>query len=71
LSVQKPDRIGDILGALNVATAPNQMNLPGLRFHELTPRRPGVYSVTVSGNWRITFRFEGADAVDVDLEDYH
>ena len=71
LSVQKPDRIRDILNALEAATAPGQMNIPGLRFHDLAPSRPGTYSVTVSGNWRITFRFSGQDAVDVDLEDYH
>ena len=47
------------------------MNLPGLVLHELTERRSGTWSVRVSGNWRITFKFEGVDAYDVDLEDYH
>jgi len=47
------------------------MNLPGLRLHELKGKNKGRWSVWVSGNWRVTFRFEGIDAVDVDYEDYH
>ena len=47
------------------------MDLPGLRLHELKGDRKGAWSVTVSGNWRVTFRFEGKDAIDVDYEDYH
>jgi hypothetical protein len=51
--------------------APGDLALPGLRLHELKGDRKGTWSVTVSGNWRITFSFEGKDAVDVDYEDYH
>lgn len=47
------------------------MNLPGLYLHELVGRRRGTWSVRVSGNWRLTFRFDGIDAVDIDYEDYH
>jgi proteic killer suppression protein len=47
------------------------MDLPGLRFHALTGDRPGRFSVLVSRNWRITFAFEGEDAVDIDMEDHH
>lgn len=47
------------------------MNLPGYRFHPLKGDRRGVYAVAVSGNWRLTFRFQDDDAWDVDLEDYH
>jgi proteic killer suppression protein len=47
------------------------MGLPGLRLHPLKGGRSGTWSVSVSGNWRLTFRFEGKDAVDVDYEDYH
>ena len=47
------------------------MNLPGLCLHELSGARKGTWSVTVSANWRVTFRFEESDAVDVDYEDYH
>jgi proteic killer suppression protein len=47
------------------------MNLPGYRFHPLKGERKGQYAVSVSGNWRLTFRFDGEHAADVDLEDYH
>ncbi|MGB8700453.1 MAG: type II toxin-antitoxin system RelE/ParE family toxin [Thermosynechococcaceae cyanobacterium] len=45
--------------------------LPGLVLHELAGQRKGTWTVRVSGNWRITFTFDGVDACDVDLEDYH
>ena len=47
------------------------MNLPGWRFHLLKGDQAGRYAVDASGNWRITFGWDGQDAVDVDLEDYH
>ena len=56
---------------LEAAAKPNDMNLPGCKFHGLKGDRKGAYAVTVSGNWRITFAFDGEDAVDVELEDYH
>ena len=59
------------LDFLNRATSPMDMNLPGYRLHELKGARKGTWSVSVSGNWRLTFTFEGADAHDIDLEDYH
>jgi toxin HigB-1 len=71
LSVQKPDRLRHLLLALNVARSPEAMNQPGLRFHALKGRQRGRYAVNVSGNWRLTFGWDGLDAVDVDLEDYH
>jgi proteic killer suppression protein len=71
LSVQNPARIGRMLAALDFASAPTDLAVPGWCFHELTGDRKGTYSITVSGNWRITFRWDGADAVDVDMEDYH
>ena len=46
------------------------MNAPGLRFHTLKGREKGRYAVDASGNWRITFAWDGEDAVEVDLEDY-
>ena len=55
-------RLRLILGRLNVASLVKDMDLPGLRLHELTGSRKGTWSVTVSGNWRVTFRFEGGDA---------
>ena len=47
------------------------MNLPGLRLHPLKGRLKGAWAVDVSGNWRVAFRFEGNDAIDVDYVDYH
>lgn len=64
-------RLRLILGSLNAATAPRDMNLPGLGLHELKGSRKGTWAVKVSGNWRVTFRLEGKDAEDVDYEDYH
>jgi len=59
------------LDILNRAVATQDMNLPGYRLHELKGARKGTWSVTVSGNWRLTFTFRDRDAYDVDLEDYH
>ena len=71
VSAQQVRRIQLILGMLNVARGPSMMNAPGLRFHALTGDRKGQYAVWVSGNWRIVFEFEGQDATNVDLVDYH
>ena len=59
------------LDVLNHARTPTDMNLPGYRLHQLKGNRTGTWSVAVSGNWRVTFGFDGEDAVAVDLEDYH
>jgi proteic killer suppression protein len=59
------------LGRLAASTAPNDMDLPGLRLHPLKGRLKGRWSVSISGNWRVTFAFSGKDVVDVDYEDYH
>jgi len=64
-------RVRLILARLEASSGPNDMNLPGLHLHELAGRRKGTWSVRVSGNWRVTFRFIDADAVAVDYEDYH
>ena len=71
LGVQKPDRIRRILMLLDVATAPQQMDIAGFRFHALKGREKGRFSVWASENYRVTFGWTGDDAVDVDLEDYH
>ncbi|MBI4533872.1 MAG: type II toxin-antitoxin system RelE/ParE family toxin [Candidatus Melainabacteria bacterium] len=47
------------------------MNLPGYKLHRMTGNRKDTWSITVSGNWRITFRFQDGYAYDVNLEDYH
>jgi toxin HigB-1 len=64
-------RLKLILGRLHASIKPKDMDLPGLRLHELKGRDKGRWSVWVNGNWRLTFRFEGIDATDVDYEDYH
>jgi len=69
LSVRNPDRIRRILLALNAARSPDSANVPGFRFQSKGEDR-GRYAVDASGNWRVTFAWNGEDAVDVDLEDY-
>jgi len=71
IPVQSAARIERVLDRLDAAMRPDDMNLPGYRFHSLKGDRAGAYAVTVTGNWRITFAFEGEDATRVDLEDYH
>ena len=65
------ERLRDILAALDLSRGPEGMSLPGFRLHELKGRMKGRHAVSVSGNWRVTFRFEDGSAVDVDYEDYH
>lgn len=65
------ERIRRMLDRLEASTKPEDMILPGYKFHGLKGDRKGTYSVWVSGNWRMTFRFEAENAVDVNLEDYH
>ena len=60
-----------ILDRLDASTCPEDMNLPGYNLHELSGKRKGTWSVWVNGNWRVTFSFDGIDAVSVNYEDYH
>jgi len=60
-----------ILGRLHASTSPRDMNLPGLYLHELKGDRKDTWSVRVSGNWRVTFKFDGPDVASVNYEDYH
>ncbi len=71
LSVSNLKRVRQILLALDAATSPEVMNQPGLRFHALRGTSLGRYAVDASANYRITFSWDGQDAVEVDLEDYH
>jgi proteic killer suppression protein len=64
-------RLEEQLAVLNVARKPEQMNVPGWHLHSLKGKLEGHWSVRVSGNWRLMFRFEGEDAVLVDYRDYH
>jgi proteic killer suppression protein len=60
-----------MLLALDSAARPEDMDLPGYHFHRLIGRERGRFSIRVTGNWRTTFAWEGEDAIEVDLEDYH
>ena len=71
IQAQHAERLRVILGPLSAATAPTDMNLPGLDLHQLKGDRKGAWAVKVSGNWRLTFTFVGTDADEVDYEDYH
>jgi proteic killer suppression protein len=71
IQAKHTDRIRLILARLNASHEPRDMNLPGLRFHSLSGEYQGFWAVDVSGNWRIVFRFEGQDVIDVDYLDYH
>ncbi len=64
-------RVKQILALLDSAKTVEDMNLPGLRLHPLKGNLKGLYSVTVPGNWRITFAFSDGEAHHVDLIDYH
>ena len=68
---QYSGRIRRILTVLDAASTIDGIALPGFRLHPLKGDRKGLWSVTVSGNWRVVFRFEGGDVFDVDLVDYH
>jgi proteic killer suppression protein len=59
-----------LLARLDVANGPEDMNLPGWRLHSLVGDLAGFYSVSVNGNWHMTFTFEDGDAVLVDYLDY-
>ena len=59
------------LATLNAAEKPEDMNLPGWRLHSLSKDLKGHWAVWVSGNWRMTFTFDGEDAILVDYHDYH
>ncbi|GHT68929.1 hypothetical protein FACS1894110_17470 [Spirochaetia bacterium] len=65
------DKLERILDRLDASLSPRDMNLPGYRLHELSGQDKGVWSVSVNGNWRVTFRFENNDAHIVDYQDYH
>ena len=71
IQARHAERLELVLGRLSAATAPTDMGLPGLELHPLKGNRKGVWAVTISGNWRVTFLFVGKDADDVDYEDYH
>lgn len=64
-------RLRLMLTTLNLAATPLDMNRAGWGWHPLQGKLKGHWAVTVNGNWRLTFSFEGEDAVLVDYRDYH
>lgn len=64
-------RLRRLLDRLHAAEDVNDMQFPGSNLHLLKPKQDGIWSVSVSGNWRLTFRFDQGKALDVDYLDYH
>lgn len=65
------NKLRRILGVLDQASCPDEVDLPGFHLHALKGDYDGFYAVQVSGNWRVIFRFEGDQITDVDYLDYH
>ena len=65
------DRVALALADLDDARKPSDLDLPGYRLHSLKGTLKGYWSISISGNWRMIFRFENGDTCDVDLIDYH
>jgi len=65
------ERLENVLAVLDAASTPPDVDLPGYRLHALKGDLKGLWSVTVGGNWRVTFRIKDGSVFDVDLTDYH
>ncbi|MEW6428777.1 MAG: type II toxin-antitoxin system RelE/ParE family toxin [Thermodesulfobacteriota bacterium] len=71
IQAEHEKRLRLILIRLHSSLSAEDMDLPGLKLHPLKATLRGHFAVTLSGNWRVVFRFEGNDAFDVDYQDYH
>ena len=71
INTEHAPRLARILDRLDASTCPQDMNLPGFKLHMLKGKEKGTWSVWVSGNWRVTFKFDGADAILIDYIEYH
>ncbi|MCY4544302.1 MAG: type II toxin-antitoxin system RelE/ParE family toxin [Gemmatimonadetes bacterium] len=71
VSPRHVEKLRDLLAVLDQSRVPDDLKLPGLRLHQLRGRLKGHYAVSVSGNWRVSFRFDKGHAADVDFIDYH
>ena len=71
INPQHITRLRQLLALLETSEILEDMDLPSLNLHELKGKRKGTWSVTVSGNWRVTFKIQEGDAFDVNYEDYH
>ena len=65
------DKVERVLARLDASTEPADMEAPRFGLHAMTGDRKGFWSVVISRNWRVIFRFDGGDAYDVDFVDYH
>ena len=71
IDTQHVAKLARILDRLDALSSPRDMNLPGYRWHPLSGKEKGMWPVRVSENWRVTFKFEGHDVIQVDYRDYH
>ena len=71
IQAKHADKLRYRLDRLNNADGIDDMDFPGYDLHQLKGKLKGLWSVKVSGNWRLTFRFEGGNAYVVDYQDYH
>jgi len=71
INQQHASKLARILDRLDASVRPQDMNLPGYKLHMLSGKEKGAWSVWVTGNWRVTFKFDRPDAVAVDYRDYH
>ena len=71
VNTEHVEKLRDVLARLDAAASASDMDLPGFRLHALKGNLKGYWAVTVRANWRVVFRFEDGDAVDVDYLDYH
>lgn len=71
IPAQSAVRIERMLDRLDASAAPGDIDVPRYRFHPLKGVRADEDAVSVSGNWRTSFRFDGEDAVNVNVVDYH
>jgi len=71
INQQHASKLARILDRLDASIRPQDMNLPGYKLHMLSGKEKGTWSVWVTGNRRVTFQFDGPDAVAVDYRDYH
>lgn len=71
IQAKHADRLARILDRLDAAGEVRDMDAPGFDLHPLKGELTGHWSVKVSGNWRLTFRFENGDAYVVNYQDYH
>ena len=71
IRAEQAQRLRLMLAVLNTSKSAAGMSLPGFRLHPLKGVRKGQWAVAVSGNWRLVFEFDGENATNVDLVDYH